>query len=225
MLDNLSTSSGAKTYWAPRFHYSLDVISQMKDGWFPDFIDAWTRERPTVAIAYATEVNGIKTPVVRKFDASPTVGKWAEQLDNLRLCAGGKEDGVCGQFAYFGTACMVDGVMDGPHQPMDGKIALIERGTCDFASKVSAAEHAGAIAVVVYTQADVPKASMSNAYPDYKSDIPVVMIDHEPGMFIRTLLLADDVVVGRRDLNEMNFALDATVMLKRQFPSMIDVFL
>jgi subtilisin family serine protease len=39
-----------------------------------------------------------------------------------------------------------------PANSLDGKVALVERGNCDFAAKVNAAAAAGAIAVVVYNK-------------------------------------------------------------------------
>ena len=41
-----------------------------------------------------------------------------------------------------------------PHEDVAGKIAMIERGTCGFFTKVSAAMHAGARAVLVTDAAD-----------------------------------------------------------------------
>ena len=65
---------------------------------------------------------------------------------------------------------------------MDGRIALIERGGCEFQVKIANAEDAGAIAVVVYDNTGPP--SVMNGDMGSVS-IPAVMIGNEDGQSAR----------------------------------------
>ncbi len=74
---------------------------------------------------------------------------------------------------------------------MDGSIALIQRGGCDFDVKVANAEDAGAIAVVVYNLAGDP--IVMTGTPDL-SDIPALMVGQADGnLFIAELDAGNDV--------------------------------
>jgi hypothetical protein len=76
-----SLPAGSREYWAPRFHYSLLALSDLKGSWLPSVVKAWSRPRPTVRVL----LPGDGVPLVaRIFDAAPTVGKWAEQLDEVK---------------------------------------------------------------------------------------------------------------------------------------------
>jgi len=71
---------------------------------------------------------------------------------------------------------------------MDGHIALIERGGCEFQVKIANAEDAGAIAVVVYDNTGPP--SVMNGDMGSVS-IPAVMISNEAGQRLVDRLAAD----------------------------------
>ncbi|MFM8431225.1 MAG: T9SS-dependent M36 family metallopeptidase [Bacteroidota bacterium] len=74
-----------------------------------------------------------------------------------------------------------------------GKIAVIDRGTCTFISKVNAAEAQGAIAVVVCNnQAGSPIAMGGTG----TSNIPAVMISQADGNTLKAVLSAGGVVNG-----------------------------
>jgi hypothetical protein len=62
---------------------------------------------------------------------------------------------------------------------MDGRIALIERGGCEFQLKIGNAEDAGAIAVVVYNDADDALIVMNGDTGSV--GIPAVMITRADG--------------------------------------------
>ncbi len=64
----------------------------------------------------------------------------------------------------------------------DGEIALIARGTCDFVTKVTNAETAGAVGVVVYTDAARPVVVMAGLEG---TTIPAVMISNAEGLAIK----------------------------------------
>ncbi len=74
---------------------------------------------------------------------------------------------------------------------LEGKIAFIERGGCDFDIKVSNAEDAGAIAALVYSIAG--DAIVMNGAPGLV-DIPALMIGQADGNLILAELEADNVV-------------------------------
>jgi len=73
-----------------------------------------------------------------------------------------------------------------------GKIALIERGTCTFASKVLTAQMSGAIGVVIYN--NVPGAPVTMGGTDPAITIPSVMISDVDGAAIITELNAAMIV-------------------------------
>lgn len=71
---------------------------------------------------------------------------------------------------------------------MDGRIALIERGGCEFQVKIANAEDAGAIAVVVYANSGPPIVMNGDAG---SVSIPAVMIGNEAGQMLVDRLAAD----------------------------------
>ncbi len=74
---------------------------------------------------------------------------------------------------------------------IDGNIALIERGACDFTVKVKNAQDAGAIAVVVYNNAEGNPIIMGGT--DATITIPSVMITMSDGLEIITALGSGNV--------------------------------
>lgn len=91
--------------------------------------------------------------------------------------------GFSGDLAWMGSACT-----DAPEeQPVSGKVALIERGGCEFIEKMANAQTAGATAVIVYTSSDRPVSAMGGTAP---IGIPGVMIDHAGGLALRSALTA-----------------------------------
>jgi hypothetical protein len=74
---------------------------------------------------------------------------------------------------------------------MSGKIALIQRGGCEFDLKIAHAEDAGAIAALVYNIAGDP--IIMNGTPGL-SDIPALMIGQADGNLILAEIDADNVV-------------------------------
>lgn len=84
---------------------------------------------------------------------------------------------------------------------MSGKIALIQRGGCEFATKVANAEDAGAIAAIVYNIAGDPIVMNGTAR---LSDIPAVMI----GQADANLILA-----GLDDGSDVAAVLDDGILL------------
>ncbi|MFM8319564.1 MAG: S8 family serine peptidase [Chloroflexota bacterium] len=78
---------------------------------------------------------------------------------------------------------------DNPFPPgiFDGKIALIRRGTCTFAEKVTNAQEAGAIAVVVWNRSSGPASSMGSLED---TTIPSLMIEYEEGLYLQSFYTA-----------------------------------
>jgi subtilisin family serine protease len=72
---------------------------------------------------------------------------------------------------------------------IDGRIALIERGGCEFQIKIANAEDAGAIAVVVYENSGFPIVMNGDAG---SVSIPAVMIGADDGQTLVDRLAADD---------------------------------
>mgnify|MGYP002786944041 CR=1 FL=1 len=73
---------------------------------------------------------------------------------------------------------------------LNGKIALVDRGVCSFASKVKAAQDAGAIAVIVINSAEAGDnlITMGNADPPLTITIPSMMVGYTTGSLIKAAL-------------------------------------
>ncbi len=74
---------------------------------------------------------------------------------------------------------------------LEGHIALIERGGCEFQVKIANAERAGAVAVVVYNNSGAPTVMNGDAG---SVGIPAVMIDTADGQRLLDRLAAGDAV-------------------------------
>jgi subtilisin family serine protease len=87
----------------------------------------------------------------------------------------------------------IDACVPLPAGSMAGKIGFIARGTCDFVVKLANAVDAGAIAVLMYTNAN-PKTVMGGTADEKTLSIPAVMIDNAPGLAIQAQLAAGNAV-------------------------------
>ncbi|MGH8911711.1 MAG: S8 family serine peptidase, partial [Acidimicrobiia bacterium] len=91
---------------------------------------------------------------------------------------------------------------------VDGQIALIQRGTCEFTVKVRNAENAGAIGTVVFNNAEGPPIGMAHNGTEPQPQIPAVMVGLDDGQLIHdaavteavNVTLSDDIEVPRPDL-------------------------
>jgi hypothetical protein len=85
------------------------------------------------------------------------------------------------------------------------RIALIDRGTCDFTEKVANAEAAGASAVILVNDGPGPPVAVTGDAPDIR--IPSVMISQDDGALIRAeltvraILQRDDTRLSGADDN------------------------
>ena len=86
-----------------------------------------------------------------------------------------------------------------PVQPMTGQIALIQRGTCDFTTKIRNAENAGAIGALVFNNVEGPPIGMAHNDTDPKPDIPAMMIGETDGEAIRAVAESETVEVTLTD--------------------------
>ncbi len=76
-----------------------------------------------------------------------------------------------------------------------GKIAVIDRGNCNFTVKIKNAQIAGAIAVIVVNNVGGNSIIIMGASPtDNTITIPAVMITQNDGNAIKSLLAASTVV-------------------------------
>ena len=84
---------------------------------------------------------------------------------------------------------------------IDGKIALIDRGSCEFGLKCLNAEQAGAIAAIVINNAPGDGTiAMGAGAVGGQVTIPCVMIPYEVGQLIRTALVTETVNISIGDL-------------------------
>lgn len=87
---------------------------------------------------------------------------------------------------HVGRGCSEPDVVPADEYLADpaGKIALIERGACTFASKAQRAIDAGAVAVVIYNSAP---GNFAGTLGDYAASAPVVTISQSAGQHIAGL--------------------------------------
>jgi subtilisin family serine protease len=71
---------------------------------------------------------------------------------------------------------------------IEGNVALVERGGCEFQVKIANAENAGAVAVVVYSNVGAPIVMNGDSG---SVDIPAVMIGNADGQILVDRLVAD----------------------------------
>jgi extracellular elastinolytic metalloproteinase len=98
---------------------------------------------------------------------------------------------ISGEVVYVGRGCDPDypigntpPIPDDPYlADPDGKIALIDRGTCTFVSKVKKAQDEGALMVIVANNAPGPPTAMGGADPTIT--IPSVMVSQSDGNLFR----------------------------------------
>jgi minor extracellular serine protease Vpr len=107
---------------------------------------------------------------------------------------------VTATVAYVGRGCGgidPDGAVD-PYltDPVTDMIVLIDRGTCWFSDKAITAEDHGAAGVLIKTYAGRELSGMSPGLPTHTVDIPVVMILHDLGEAMKTLLPTQTITVA-----------------------------
>ncbi|MCU7613284.1 T9SS-dependent M36 family metallopeptidase [Chryseobacterium sp. GMJ5] len=88
---------------------------------------------------------------------------------------------------------VLDGCSAIPAGSLTGKIGLIERGTCDFVTKVKNAQNAGATAAIIYN-APTSGAVGGMSGTDASITIPSVLINNSEGEFIKSQLAANTTV-------------------------------
>jgi hypothetical protein len=121
--------------------------------------------------------------VMREANFTPALPR-DEPLEELLVLA---DDGQGGSDSAGGTsrdACepLVNA------DELDGNIALIERGGCEFQVKIANAEDAGAVAAIVYANFGGPIVMNGDAG---SVDIPAVMIGNADGQILVDRLVAD----------------------------------
>ena len=82
---------------------------------------------------------------------------------------------------------VADGCAPLPVGSLAGKIGLIERGTCDFVTKVKNAQNAGAVSAIIYNLPN-SAATAGMAGVDATITIPSVLIENVEGVYMKNLL-------------------------------------
>src|ERR1019366_9810020 len=75
-----------------------------------------------------------------------------------------------------------------------GAVVLIERGNCDFSTKINNAELAGAIAVVLYQDPGQPTDPPFSALGAENTGIPAMMIYYADGVALQSYLASNSNV-------------------------------
>lgn len=105
------------------------------------------------------------------------------------------QSGVAGRLYNAGTGCNL-----GFHSRYDtqNRIVLVERGECSFVEKVTRAQDAGALAVIVYDNVNEGELITMGAGPDEdatKIHIPAVFISHRAGVDLVDMQLLESSVM------------------------------
>jgi minor extracellular serine protease Vpr len=78
-----------------------------------------------------------------------------------------------------------------PGGSLAGSIVLIERGNCDFSTKINSAQEAGAIGVVLYQDPSHPTDPPFSALGAQNTGIPAMMIYYADGVTLQSYLAAN----------------------------------
>jgi uncharacterized protein (TIGR03437 family) len=81
-----------------------------------------------------------------------------------------------------------------PSGSLEGGIALIERGNCDFSTKINYAQQAGAIAVLLYQDPGHPTDPPFSVLGAGDTGIPAMMIDDADGVTLQSYLASNSNV-------------------------------
>lgn len=101
--------------------------------------------------------------------------------------------GVTGDLVCANPANACSDIVNGAE--LAGRIALVDRGTCDFSAKVYAAQQAGAIAVVVANNVDGPVMTMGAGANAELVIIPSVFVTKDTGDVLKAALQSSAVSV------------------------------
>lgn len=91
--------------------------------------------------------------------------------------------------------CGLGGLPEHFPAEVKGNVALIERGTYDFTSKISNAEKAGAVAVIVYNNAGGGDALINMMYPE-GGKIPAIFMGYSGGKLIKDNAKGDGFTIS-----------------------------
>ncbi|MCB9168236.1 MAG: T9SS type A sorting domain-containing protein [Flavobacteriales bacterium] len=97
--------------------------------------------------------------------------------------------------AYDGTAAdslCCDPLING--SDVNGKIALLYRGSCEFGTKALNAQNEGAVAVIIVTYAEQSPIAMGEGVDGYQVTIPVIMLNRDDGDAIRMAIQGGQTV-------------------------------
>ncbi len=78
-----------------------------------------------------------------------------------------------------------------PGTPFTGAIVLVERGACDFSTKINNAQLAGALAVVIYQDPGHPTDPPFSTLGAENTGIPAMMIDDADGVALQSYLASN----------------------------------
>lgn len=109
-------------------------------------------------------------------------------------------DGTPGVNATYGNLLAEEGCNPSPANAYNGKIAILRRNTCDFATKAKHAQDAGAVAVVIVDRVDNENRENNYLSADAAGDgpsvtIPVIMLNLTEGNNLINAMQSDDVVM------------------------------
>lgn len=116
-------------------------------------------------------------------------------VPDSQLTLGGQITGVMALVSTLDTDGL--GCAALPSKSLEGKIAVIKRGTCNFSVKLDNAQAAGAAAAIVYDHTDEALFSMSVA----DATLPATMISRASGADLLARLAANSTLQGLADFN------------------------
>ncbi|MFN2114939.1 MAG: PA domain-containing protein, partial [Anaerolineae bacterium] len=178
-------------HWRDHMHY-VPVNPLTLDQPTFDFLMAWGARLAQVDAEWVGQDGA--TVTVNEYGT--TDNGWAKSLSETGP--------ITRTLAWYGGLACGD---ETPEQDPTDKIALIERGTCAFSEKLANAEKHGAVAGLLFTDADRGKSTMSAECGDNCPDIPIAMIDRDPGLRMVEQLDAGNTVTAT--LTGLTFGVEA----------------
>lgn len=135
----------------------------------------------TICVANSTDTDASRT-AIRITAPAPVAGLYAAQEGDFTPSLG-RVGPIRAQVVATSPADACDALRN--TAALQGKIALIDRGTCDFVDKIRAAQNAGAIGVIVVNHLGGPPIPMGAEGNTADIRIPAVMISKADGDRLR----------------------------------------
>jgi len=128
-------------------------------------------------------------------------------------------DEMAAPLAYAGnysSKILCPGSVVSPTNAFEGKIVLIERGTCTFAQKVRTAKSLGAVGALIYNNAANGNTYVTMADDGGDNFVPAGFLAYQDGVYLRT---ADGLTITVSAENDVSTVVDRYVPADSVYPA------